>query len=239
MSDVFEEVEESLRQDKTTLLWEKYGWILYLVGGLIIAIVAAREFMASQAKQAQVERVEVFEAARTALIDGEYSEAEALFSQIAAGESDLAPLASHYLARTRLEGGGDRNGAAAALALSAAKDDPFAQIAALKGAYLEVDTLSLAELETRLAPLLEATGPVQALALELVAAKAYEEGDYARARKEFAFLQIAPDAPQGVASRAEAALAVIPTAPAEPADPPGGAPSETSPEPDSEEEAGQ
>ena len=84
--------------------------------------------------------------------------------------------------------------------------------------------MSLAELESLLAPLLAEEGPVSALALELIAAKAYEEGDFARARKEFAFLQVAPNAPQGVITRAGAALAVIPVVttetpqPAEPAE---------------------
>lgn len=231
MSDVFEEVEESLRQDKATLLWEKYGWILYAIGALIIAFVAVREYMSYQAKQAQVAQVEMFESARTALADGAYSDAEKQFSEIVSGGSDLAPLASHYLAQTRLEGGGDKAGAAAALATNASNDDPFAQIAVLKSAYLAADTSTLAELEGRLGPLLEAEGALGALALELIAAKAFEEGDYARARKEFAFLQIAPGAPSGVISRAGAALAVIPVVPEQTEDTP-----ETAP---LDEEAGQ
>lgn len=210
MSDVFEEVEESLRQDKATVLWEKYGWILYMVGGLIVAAVAAMEFMGSQESKAQVERVEVFEAGRLALSEGNYSDAEARFSEIVNSGSDLAPLASHYLAQTRLEGGGDKAGAASALAKNAASDDPFAQVALLKSAYLASDTLSLLELESKLSDLLNKEGPISALALELIAAKAYEAGDFERARRDFAFLKVAPNAPQGVVSRAEAALAVIP-----------------------------
>ena len=151
MSDVFEEVEEGLRQDKATVLWEKYGWILYLVGAIIVAIVAAREFMVAQANSAQVERVEKFELARTALAEAKYSEAETLFSEIVTDGSDLAPLASHYLAQTRLEGGGDKMGASEALAVNAASDDPFAKIAVLKGAYLAADTMTLGELEQKLA----------------------------------------------------------------------------------------
>ena len=217
MSDVFEEVEEGLRQDKATVLWEKYGWILYLVGAIIVAIVAAREFMVAQANSAQVERVEKFELARTALAEAKYSEAETLFSEIVTDGSDLAPLASHYLAQTRLEGGGDKMGASEALAVNAASDDPFAKIAVLKGAYLAADTMTLGELEQKLAGPLNEEGAIGALALELIAAKAYQEGDYRKARENFSLLQVFPGAPNGVISRAEAALAVIPAATPEPA----------------------
>jgi len=210
VSDVFEEVEEGLRQDKATILWEKYGWILYAIGAVIVAIVAYLEFSSAQQSQAQVENVEVLEAGRLALSEGRYSEAEALLSEVVDSGGKLAPLASHYLAQNRLEGGGDKAGAASALSAQASTDDPFAQIAVLKSAYLQADTLSVVELEEMLSDLLQAEGPASALALELIAAKAFEEGDYARARRDFAFLQVAPNAPNGVVVRAEAALAVIP-----------------------------
>ena len=210
MSDVFEEVEEGLRSDKANVLWKKYGWIAYAVGAVIVGIVATREFMVMQANTAQIERVEKFEQARLALADAEYSKAEELFSEIVTDGSDLAPLASHYLAQTRLEGGGDRAGAAEALAVNAASDDPFAKIAVLKGAYLAADTLTLAELQEKLAGPLQEEGAIGALALELVAAKAYEEGDFAKARENFSLLKVFPGAPPGVVSRAEAALAVVP-----------------------------
>ena len=232
MSDVFEEVEEDLNRDKWVQRWEKYGWVVYLAGALIVAAVAAYEFMKLQASNAQVKNIEIFESARSALTDGEYSDAEAEFSNVVAQGSDLAPLASHYLAQTRLEGGGDRAGAAEALAVNAASNDPFAKIAVLKSAYLAADTQSLAELEARLSSVLQDEGPIGALALELIAAKAFEEGDFARARSEFALLQVLPNAPSGVLARADAALSVIPSVPETPIEP--------APETEnSEEEAGQ
>ncbi len=241
MSDVFEEVEEGLSQDKWTQRWEKYGWVVYLIGALIVAAVAVNEYRKMSASNAQEARVEKFETARAALADGEYSQAEELFSQIVTDGSDLAPLASHYLAQTRLEGGGDKAGAASALAVNAASDDPFAKIAVLKGAYLAADSLTLAELEQKLAGALEEQSAIGALALELMAAKAYEEGNYAKAREDFALLQVFPGAPPGVISRAEAALAVIPIPAADP-EPEPATPDLESPDSEienPEEEAGQ
>ena len=116
------------------MLWEKYGWILYAIGAVIVGIVAVLEYLDYQAEKAQVAQIKVFETARQALVDGRYSDAEAQFSGIVSGGSDLAPLASHYLAQTRFEGGGDKAGAAEALKVNAASDDPFARIAVLKGA---------------------------------------------------------------------------------------------------------
>lgn len=209
------------------MLWEKYGWIMYLVGAIIVAFVAYREFAASQEKSNQSERVKVFEQARSALQAGEYSQAEALFSEIGDSESALAPLASHYLAQTRLEGGGDKDGAARALSQNATSDDPFAKIAVLKSAYLAADTSTLEEIEAMLAPAIgektsdglpKEMNPNAALALELIAAKAYESGNRKRARDLFGLLlsletfdlQGNVVVPEGVRRRANAALEIIP-----------------------------
>ena len=41
MSDIFDEVGEDLRRDRLTGLWKRYGWVLYVVAGLIVAGTAA------------------------------------------------------------------------------------------------------------------------------------------------------------------------------------------------------
>jgi len=219
LSDVFEEVEESLRTDKSAELWNKYGWIAYLLAALIIAAVAANEYISYQAEKADEARVMRLETAESALSNGDYAGAEEILVELVEEDSKLTPLAAQLLARTRLEGGGDAAGAMTALQKAIGGDDPYAQLAALKAAYLDVDNLTLAELEATLSGLKEDKGPIGSLALELIAAKAYSEGNFARARADYQFLLIAPNPAPGVVDRANVALTVIPVTETEPTAP--------------------
>ena len=135
---------------------------------------------------------------------------------MAEGSGKIAPLAAQYLAQTQYEGGGDANGATRTLsAVAAVEGSPYERLSILKTAYFSVDTQSMADLEATLGSLVEDEGPLGALARELIAAKAFESGDIARARTEFNRLRFDAAAPEGVKRRAEIALAAIPPAPAE------------------------
>lgn len=212
MSDIFEEVEDSLRQDRTTELWKRYSPILWAAVLLIVGAVAWREMALNRAAAEQTARVEVFEAARAALEEGNYVEAQDGLRQLLDEGADVAPLASHLLARSLYEGGGDAAAAVSELERvgTGTGDDPLERLARLKAAYLQSESLTLADLETFLGGLHAEDGALGALALELVAAKAFSEGDLARAREEFSYLRFAANAPQGVVQRAELALTIIP-----------------------------
>lgn len=228
MSDVFEEVEESLRQDKASLWWKRYGMIVWAAGLLIIGAVAWREYALYQAAQETETRVEQFEAARTELLDGDYQAAQAGFADLVQADADISPLAAQYLARSYYEGNGDIDGAIAVLQTAGNEGGPIERLSLLKSVYLRADDLTLSELEAELGDMHKEPTALGALALELVAAKALKEGDIARAREEFAYLRFAPSAPQGVVQRAEVALSVIPAAqPEEGAEPETGTPGET------------
>ncbi|MEL6386252.1 MAG: hypothetical protein AAFR41_06415 [Pseudomonadota bacterium] len=216
MTDIFEEVEEAHRKDRFDDAWQKYGWVVWLAGLGIIIAVAANEIMSWQREQALDQRAAGLEAAVAAFEAADYAAAESQFQAIVDGGSSLAPIAAQYLAQVRLEGTGNRDGAVAALEASAnLEGDPFQRIAALKAAYLKSDSATLAELEAMLAPLLSGDSPASALAQELVAAKAFEAGDFERARTDFNYLRFAPNAPEGLRRRAEIALTAIPR-PAQP-----------------------
>ena len=214
LSDVFEEVEEGLRSDKATDLWAKYSPVVYVLGFLIIAAVGFNEYRQWKSDQAKASRIMVFEAARKALESGDYAAAEDGFRQLTDEGSKLSPLAANFLARVRLEGGGDVAGSQAALSAEATgTGHPFERLALLKLAYSRSKEMSLPELEAFVADLVNGKDSFAILAQELIAAKAYESGDLARARKEFSYLRFAPDVPQGVLERAQMALSVIPVTP--------------------------
>lgn len=222
MSDIFEEVEESLRQDKATQLWKRFGPFVWAIGILIIAAVGYREWSINQQSEVDEARVIEFEAARAKLADGEYAEAQAELQTLVDNDTKISPVAANLLARTYYEGNGDAEAAAATLENVAGIDGPIERLALLKAAYLRADSMNLSELEAFLGALPGESTALGVLALELIAAKALKEGDLARARQEFSYLRFAPNVPPGVLQRAEIALSVIPDpdpAPAEDATP--------------------
>ena len=212
MADIFEEVDESLRQDKFEDLWKRYQFFVYGAAGLLIAGVALNEFVLKpNAERVHAERALAFETAVLNLEEGDYQAAEAGLRELAEGNSKLAPLAAHFLAQTRYEGGGDLAGASSALAgVAGIEDGPYARLAILKLAYMQADNQDMAELEATLGVLVDDNGPLGALSRELIAAKAVATGDVERARTLFNRLRFDSAAPEGVRQRAEIALATLP-----------------------------
>ena len=243
MADIFEEVEEGLRQERLTGLWKKYGVFAYIAAALLIGGVALNEYLKTQSAQTTQQNAAQLEAALSEVDARNYEEAATQLSAIIA--DDIAPsnIAAHYLAGVRLEGNGDMLAAAEVLeGIVGEAADPTEKLALLKAAYLKADTLTRTELEGVLAPLAQDDGPFGALAKELIAAKALQDGDIEFARREFSFLRLAQNVPPGVVTRATQALEALPPvsepvpepAPAEvietPADPEIGEPSEEAPE---------
>lgn len=212
MSDIFTEVDEGIRQEKLGSLWKK--WRPFVYGGVAALIigVAVNEFVLKPQGEARREdRALALENGIRALADARYEEAEAAFTRIMDDDPKLAPLAAHFLAQVKYEGSGDADGAATILTeVGGSQGGPYERLALLKSAYFKADALSLAELETTLGSLATDESALGALARELIAAKAFEAGDNARARTEYNRLRFDAYAPQGLARRAEIALATIP-----------------------------
>ena len=99
-----------------------------------------------------------------------------------------------------------------ALDSAAGQDGPMADIALMKSAYLQANALSVEELETMLAPILNSDGMTLVfLAEELIASRAYQLGDLAEARRRFEMISFSLDASDGVKQRAQQALAALDT----------------------------
>lgn len=212
MTDIFQEVDQNVREEKLASLWQRWRPFVYGGVALLIGGVAVNEFIVKpQANAARAARALELENAVKALEDGRYEEAQAALKAIVDSESKLAPLAAHYLAQTQLEGGGDAAAAADTLAaIGGTEGGPYERLALLKAAYFRADTATLPELETTLGTLPAEETAMGALARELLAAKAFAVGDIARARTEYNKLKFDAAAPEGVIQRAELALDAIP-----------------------------
>ncbi|HAY05898.1 MAG TPA: hypothetical protein PKV67_06515 [Hyphomonas sp.] len=215
MTDIFTEVDESVRQEKLESWWKRWRPFVYGAVVALVGSVAINEFVLKpQAAKDRAERALELENAVAALEDGRYEEAEAAFRAIVEADTKLSPLAAHFLAQTQIEGMGDPASAAETLAaMGGVEGGPYERLALIKSAYLRADTLTLDELETLLGTLAEEDTALGAMARELVASKAFEVGDVARARTAFNQLKFDANAPAGVVQRAEIALAAMPLAP--------------------------
>ncbi len=211
MADIFEEVEEGLRQERYQRLLRTYGPIGAAVVAAVILGVAGREAWSAYRTQAAARSSDAFEQAQAALEAGDIDAALARFSALAETGSGAYPALAKMQAAAAAAAAGDEAGAARLYeeAAGATRDPILSGMAGLKAAYLLADTIDLAALEERIAPLMQRGAPFEAAARELLGAAALKAGDFDRAREAYTYLTASLDAPGGVARRAEEALAVI------------------------------
>lgn len=229
MADIFEEVEEGLRQDRLSILWKRYGIFAYLAAALLIGGVALNEYLKVRSAETVEQNAARLEAALVDVDARNYEQAASSLGTLIAEEIAPSTAAAHFLAGVRLDGNGDALAAAETLEnVVGDAADPTQKLALIKAAYLKADTMSRTELEALLAPLTADQSAFGALASELLAAKALREGDIEFARREFNFLRFAQNVPPGVVTRAEQALASLPPISAE-ADAPSEAETEAEP----------
>lgn len=234
--DVFQEVEESLRQDKASALWKKYGG--YAIGAvvLVIAGVGAWEVYNWQRGQTIEADAAAYSTSIRALEAGDLEAAKAGLAPLADDKDGFAVLANHVLADIERQLTADDAAVGARLTAAADADDgPMGRLALLKLAYIRADAADLAELTALVRPLVEAGGNESALARELLAAKSLATGDVEKARTEYQTLSLDLDAPEGLKQRVQQVLGTLParsapvsgptptpaaTAPVEPAEAP-------------------
>lgn len=210
MSDIFEEVEEKLREDKLQTWWNKYGGLV--IGGavaLVLGVGASNAWSAwsTASSRSAAEKYAVL--AKQVETDPATAEPKlAAFAKSASGGYRALALMDRAGA---LAANGDTAAAIRAFdeAAKASSEPLLKQSAQLRAAYLAAETESFANLQARLQPMIDARGPFSYLARELIGVQAWKAGNFERARTEFAFLQAAFDAPSGVRVRAERFLVLI------------------------------
>lgn len=210
MSDIFEEVDEAVAQDKLTGIWKIARWFVY--SGIVLTILAVGgwEVYKWQSANAQQSAAEEFYQARQALEARDYVAAEALFREIRDSDGPFAGLAGHYMAFTQFVGMGDRAQAAQTLSATGETADPFGQSAVIKSAYLQADSVEFSELERILAPVRsDDTSPFYFLAEEILAAKSYQLDDLEDAKRRYNRIAVSLDASEATKMRAQEAVAVL------------------------------
>lgn len=178
MADIFDEIDEELKQDRAKQVWARYGkYVVAAAAAVVLGVGASQGYTAWQQSQAET-------AANI------YSNALAADDAVNALEADLGQLTEGYalLGRFQLAAGkadaGDAAGAEG-LYLEIAGDssvDPLYRDAATLLSVMNAPGSSdAAALQDRLAPLADGAGPWKPLALELSAALDLKAGDRAAA----------------------------------------------------------
>jgi hypothetical protein len=222
VTDAFEEVEEKLREERYVTLLKAYG--PWAAAGLVAILAGVGAYLAfdHHTTRSARDHSDEFAAAQALSARGDLAGAKAAFQAIADdGPSIYQTLTEMELASVKVAEG-DLQGAIAAFdaAAESTKDPIVRDSARLRAAYLVADTQDFQAVEARVAPLLEAEGPIRAFAQELLAIEAWEAGDVERARTIFQALSLDLSAPEPVRSRAEGlAMAVLGPPPETPAAP--------------------
>jgi len=223
-NDVFiREVNEEMRQERMRRLLARYGVAAGVLALVIVAAVGGYVLWERYQSGIAAENGDRLIRASTLLDGGQNEEAATILQGLVADGSGVYP----DLARLRLADLRQRTGdAAAALtefdAVAADTDAPqnLRDMAAVRAAYILVDTGSLADVRARVERLTGDGEPLRYVAREAVALAAWKAGDVDTARPLFAGLQDDLGTPAGLKRRAslmnEVIAAATPPAPTAP-----------------------
>ena len=209
MSDIFDEVSEDLRADRTRKLLQRYAGVLVAAALLVVAAVGGRTWWRDHQARENARVADIYLAAmRTAGTDK--PAALAGFARVAAeGPEGYRALARLREASLKYDGG-DRDGALALwdqVAGDAGADKLLRDLASLQWAVHSIDAGDPAAVTARLRPLAAPDNPWHALAEEAQALLALRTGDHAAARDTLKRLAQDVTAPDGVRGRANGLLA--------------------------------
>ena len=174
MADIFDEIDEDLKRDRTQALWTKYGkYVIAAAAAVVLGVGASQGFSAWTRSQA--------EAAANL-----YQQSVTADDAVAALEQNIGQLTDGYalLGRFQIAAGmaaaGDAAGAETGylgVAEDASVADLYRDSALLLSAMNAPEDRATDELQARVAPLAEGAGPWKALALELGAALDLKDGN--------------------------------------------------------------
>ncbi len=212
MADIFQEIDEELRQDRAARLWKQYGAYVIALAVAIVLGVGGYRFWEYRDRTAREDESAAYEAALSQAAGGDTAGAieglGALAEDAGAGYAALARLRQAALAA----GEGDRGGAALAYEAVAADDGAPAELrdlARLASAAARIGTDPPGDLLPELDRIAGAGGPWRPAALELKGALAIQTGDIAGAREIFSALSDDSATPARMRARAAEVLRAL------------------------------
>lgn len=211
MADIFQEVDEALRQDRAREWWTRHGTKVIAAAVLVVLAIAGWNgwhwYQTSQRAKASMAFTTAIEGLAR---DKDKAASVAALEKLTSGVEPYASLARLKLAQLKAEAG-ERPAAAAqfAAAAQAADSSDLKDLSVLLSAMQAFETASPEELEARLKPLAERNRPWRASALELLAAVAMKRNDPAAARALWSQLRDDPATPPAMRERAREMIVAL------------------------------
>jgi hypothetical protein len=212
VSDIFREVEEEVRQERLQKWWKKYG--NYIVAGasiLIIGVAGWKLWERYDLQQRQKASAD-FEAASQMSQAGQADLAARSFATIAKTAPSGYAVVAQLAEADEMAAAGRTNEAVALYMKIAEKNHSgLGDMARMRAAWAQGDTLSSTELRTLLTPLNDGKSQWRFMARELLAYRTLRDGKTADSLKEYAAIAADSAAPQSVRDRAGAMATLIRT----------------------------
>ncbi len=206
------EVQEELRREQLTRIWERYGTYIVAAVVLLVAAVAGYKYM-EYYRISKAEAAGASYRAALALNDqGKTDDAQkALAAMVGKSSSGYAALAGLRLAAAAAKAGKTAEAVAAfdAVAKGSAGDELLRDHAALQAAMLRLDVADWTEMQNRLNDLINDRNAWRFSARELLGLAAYKAGRTAEARKTFEQLLGDQGTPPSMVERTQLMLNVL------------------------------
>ncbi|MEM9470581.1 MAG: tetratricopeptide repeat protein [Pseudomonadota bacterium] len=206
MSDdgLFREVEEEVRRDKLTQMWNRFG-TLFIAGcvGIVLVVGGFKGWQYWQAQLAEKAGMEWYNAI-TLSAAGKIAEADAAFDEITkSGHKGYSVLAKLSQA-ARLGQDGNKVEAVKiydGVAADAAVDQPLRDLARVRAAYLLVDTDSVSDLSSRLSGLDSENSSWRHAVREILALAHVRASDFKAADEQLKLILADPATPAALRAR--------------------------------------
>ena len=213
MADIFEEVDEDLKQENYKKLWDSYGRYMIAILVLIVVGTAGNIFWKDYTESRQQEFSERFVAAVEQAESGNAAQAAGAMAQLAEdANAGYAMLARFREAAMRRDAG--ETAAAVDIYEALSEDDSVEQtyrdLAVLLLVMTQVETGDPAALAARLEPLAE-EGPWRHTANEYLGILGLRQGNTEAARSRFQAVADDATAPAGARARAAELLRALET----------------------------
>lgn len=204
MSDIFNEVDEAIREDQWRALWNRFGGYVIGVALAIVLATAGNQFWKSYQQDQREEAAILYLSGLRALDEDKREAALGQFAKLTeGGHEGYAALALHEQASDALrhEDAAQSIAVLDSIADNGGISDELRAIASIKAAMLAMDVEEPDAVLARLTPLATEGAAYEHLARELKAAVAYKMGDADTARTEFTALVQDAMSPFGVRQR--------------------------------------
>ena len=208
MSDIFQEIDEDLRQDKVARLWKAYGKYLVALAVFIILVIASYRFIEHKNEKNREQTSELYELASETGRSGDKKAAIELLSDEMFDENRGYSIISKLKKAALAKSNNDLEGTEIVLKEIITNEDIplyLRDLARLKLFASDSDNIS-----SQLEVLIEEEGPWKFLALELKGGIQLEGGNLKEARSIFKELTDDANTPNNLRRRASEILKALP-----------------------------